>query len=113
VEDLMADLTAKDIIAGMPRHFKPASADGINADVQLHLTGIQGGDWVVSLRSGHCSVAPGTVSNPRVNLSADAQDFVGVVTGRVNPMMAFMTGRLRVQGDMALAARFPNMFGSA
>ena len=109
----MADLTARDIVTGMPRHFNPAQADGINADVQLHLTGSQGGDWVVSLRSGQCSVAPGTVANPRVNLSADAQDFVSVVTGRVNPMMAFMTGKLRVQGDMALAARFASMFGSS
>jgi putative sterol carrier protein len=109
----MADLTAKDIVTRMPTHFNPAQADGINADVQLHLTGNQGGDWVVSLRSGHCSVAPGTVANPSVNLSADAQDFVGVVTGRVNPMMAFMMGKLKVQGDMALAARFPSMFGSA
>jgi putative sterol carrier protein len=106
----MADLTAKDIITGMPSHFNPAHADGINADVQLHLTGNQGGDWVVSLRSGQCSVNPGTVVNPRVNLSADAQDFVGVVTGRLNPMMAYMMGKLRVQGDMALAARFPSLF---
>ncbi len=107
----MADLTAKDIVAYMPAHFNPAHADGINADLQLHLTGNDGGDWVVSLRSGQCSVAPGTVANPRVNLSADAQDFVNVVTGRMNPMMAFMMGKLKVQGDMALAARFPSMFG--
>ena len=109
----MAELTAKDIVAEMPRHFKAANADGINADVQLHLTGNEGGDWVVSLRSGRCSVSPGSVANPRVNLSADARDFVGVVTGRVNPMMAFMTGKLRVEGDMALAARFASMFGGS
>ncbi len=109
----MGELTAKDIIAEMPQHFNPAHADGINADVQLHLTGNEGGDWVVKLRSGQCSVAPGSVANPRVNLSAEAQDFVGVVTGRMNPMMAYMTGKLRVQGDMALAARFASMFGGS
>ncbi len=107
----MADLTAKDIIAYMPERFNPAHADGINADMQLHLTGNDGGDWVVSVRSGECTVSSGTVPNPRVNLSADARDFVSVVTGKMNPMMAYMMGKLRVQGDMTLAARFPSMFG--
>ncbi len=107
----MADVTAHDIITGMPEAFVPANADGINADVQFHLTGDDGGDWVVTVQDGRCTVRQGTVPNPRVNLTADAQTFVGVVTGSMNPMMAMMRGRLKVKGDMALAARFPKLFG--
>jgi putative sterol carrier protein len=110
---LMADLTPRDIITHMPAAFVPAKADGVSADVQLHLTGDQGGDWVVSVRSGQCTVTQGTVANPKLNLTADARDFVGVVTGRVNPVMAFMSGKLKVKGDMSLAARFPSFFGAS
>ncbi len=107
----MAEVTAQDILTGMPAAFIPANADGINADIQFHLTGNDGGDWVVTVQNGRCTVRQGTVPNPRVNLTADARDFVGVVTGKTNPMMAMMKGRLKVKGDMALAARFPKMFG--
>jgi putative sterol carrier protein len=106
----MAELTAQDIIMAMPTAFNAASANGLNANVQLRLAGDQGGDWVVGVHNGACTVQPGTVPNPQVTLNADAQDFVGVVTGRLNPMTAFMTGRLRVQGDMGLAARIPSLF---
>jgi putative sterol carrier protein len=106
----MADLTAQEIVMAMPKAFNAASADGLNADLQLRLAGDQGGDWVVGVRNGACTVQPGTVPNPQVTLNADAQDFVGLVTGQLNPMTAFMTGRLRVQGDMGLAARFPSLF---
>lgn len=106
----MADLTAQQILTGMPSAFIPANADGINADIQFHLTGQQGGDWVLSVQNGQCTVRQGTTANPRVNLTADAQEFVGVATGKVNPIMAMMKGKLKVKGDMALAARFPQMF---
>ena len=106
----MAEHSAKDLIAALPRAFDPAKANGISADVQLHLTGNQGGDWVIGVRNGACTVMAGTASNPTLSLDADAQDFVSLVTGRLNPMQALMMGRLKVQGDMGLAARFPSMF---
>ncbi len=103
-------MTPQDIISALPGAFVPSAADGVNADVQLHLTGDQGGDWVVSVQNGACKVRPGTIANPRLNITSDAQDFVSLVTGRLNPMMAFMMGKLKVQGDMGLASRFPSMF---
>jgi putative sterol carrier protein len=103
-------MTPHDIITALPTVFVPARADGINADVQLHLTGDQGGDWVVSVRNQTCTVALGTTTNPRLHITSDAQDFVNLVMGKTDPMMAFMTGRLRLKGDISLATRFPGLF---
>ena len=36
-------------------------------------------------------------------LRADADTFQGILSGDVNPTMAFMTGRLKVDGDMGKA----------
>lgn len=38
-----------------------------------------------------------------VTLSADAETFQGILSGDVNPTMAFMQGKLSVDGDMGLA----------
>ena len=36
-------------------------------------------------------------------------DFVGLATGKLDPTMAFMTGKLKVRGDMALAMKLQNL----
>jgi putative sterol carrier protein len=32
-------------------------------------------------------------------------DFLNIVNGKLNPQMAFMSGKLRIQGDMGLAMK--------
>ena len=41
-----------------------------------------------------------------VTLTADADTFEGILNGAVNPTTAFMSGRLRVDGNMGLAMQF-------
>lgn len=38
-----------------------------------------------------------------VTLTADAETFQGILSGDTNPTSAFMTGKLKVDGDMGLA----------
>lgn len=40
-----------------------------------------------------------------ITLHADLATFRGMLEGRVNPMTAFMTGKLRVEGPMGLAMK--------
>lgn len=40
-----------------------------------------------------------------VTLTADAETFQGILSGEVNPTMAFMTGKLSVDGDMGTAMK--------
>lgn len=40
-----------------------------------------------------------------VTLTADRETFEGILDGSVNPTMAFMTGKLKVDGDMGAAMR--------
>lgn len=38
-------------------------------------------------------------------------DFVKIAEGDLNPQMAFMTGKLRVEGDMSLAMQLGSILG--
>ena len=45
-----------------------------------------------------------------MTLRAAADDWASVVNGQLNPMQAFMSGKLKIQGDMALALKLQPMF---
>jgi len=46
-----------------------------------------------------------------VTLSADTETFEGMLTGDVNATSAFMTGKLKVDGDMGLAMQLASVLG--
>lgn len=46
-----------------------------------------------------------------VTLTADADTFEGILNGSVNPTAAFMTGKLKVDGNMGLAMKLSSVLG--
>lgn len=90
--------------------FQPEKAAGIDAKIQFHITGNQGGDWVASIHDKKLNVESGTTANPNLTLGADTQDILNLVSGKLNPMQAFMQGKVQVKGDMGLAMRLLELF---
>ncbi len=81
------------------------SLSGINATYQFNLSGDDGGNWVIALTEDNKSVKEGEDENAQCVISMSSGDFMGMIGGSLNPQMAFMTGKLRVKGDMALALK--------
>ena len=46
-----------------------------------------------------------------VTLSADAETFKSIISGDTNPTSAFMTGKLKVDGDMGMAMKLASVLG--
>ena len=46
-----------------------------------------------------------------VTMTASVETFQGILTGAVNPAMAFMSGKLRLEGDMGTAMRLGSALG--
>lgn len=90
--------------------FQPEKAAGINAKIQFNITGNQGGNWVASIQDQKLNVEQGTSPNPNLTLSADTQDIFKLVQGKLNPMQAFMLGKVQIKGDMGLAMRLVDLF---
>jgi len=55
-------------------------------------------------------VEQGLVDNPDLTLRADGGDYVDVITGKINPMSALMSGKLKLDGDLGLAMKLINFF---
>ena len=98
------------IFPEMLAHFNPAKAQGIDARIQFELGGDNGGSYWVSVVDGVAKSGEGKIDEPDMTIKAQADDYAAMAQGELNPMQAFMSGRVKVQGEMALAMRFMNMF---
>ena len=102
--------TVDSIFAQMGAQFRSDKAAGMNAKFQFNITGDGGGEWYASIENGACTVSEGTVDGPTVTINASAGDWVDIVTGKLNSQMAFMQGKLRVQGDLGLTSKLQSLF---
>jgi putative sterol carrier protein len=106
----MSDLSIQNLMERMQNAFLPEKAAGINVTVQVDLQGEGGGNWVVTIVNQQCTVTQGTINNPTLKMSGDAQTVMDVFTGKQDGVRAYMQGKLRVSGDMSLAMRLTSLF---
>lgn len=110
----MSDLSVNDVFAKhIPERLlaKPDLAKQINNSYQFDITGDDGGKYVVDLTQASDWVKEGTIDNPGVTVTMGAKDFLDLVGGKLNGQMAFMTGKLKIKGDMSLALKLQQILG--
>ena len=90
---------------------KPELAEQIGAKYKFEVTGDGGGTWLVDLSEGSGSVSAGD-GDADCHITVDSADFLAIINGELNGQMAFMSGKLKVQGDMMLAMKLGSILGS-
>ena len=106
----MTMTNVKEVFNRIPELLNATAAQGLDAVFQFDITGSEGGSWNVIVKDASCEVQEGTHSAPTVTLSMSAEDWVAMVNKELNPMEAFMSGKLKVSGDIMLAQRIPELF---
>jgi putative sterol carrier protein len=88
----------------------PKRLAGVNAVVLFDLAGEGGGQWTATIKDGQFDLVEGAKSPSNVTFKMKAADFTGIVNGTLNPVAAFMQGRVRVEGDMSVAMQLQTLF---
>jgi putative sterol carrier protein len=89
----------------LPARFKPDKAAGIDVTVQVNITGANGGDWAVTIKNQELEVKEGMVSSPTLAVKMAEADYMDLVNGKMSGEKAFLTGKLKFQGNIALALK--------
>lgn len=104
------DSTPQQVFDGMRKSFRAEKAKGVNVRYQFNLTGPNGGDWFVEVNDGRFKMGRGRINNPNVIFVASDKDWVALSNGQLNGTWAFLTGRLKIHGDHALAKKLDEIF---
>jgi putative sterol carrier protein len=103
-------LTVAKLMSKMPEAFIPEKAAGLDAAIQFNFTGAEPGNWYAVIKDGAVKVEQGIHASPTMTLTADSADYVRIFTGELDPMSAFMQGKLKLQGDLNLAMKMSQFF---
>lgn len=94
-------MTAKELLRRMPDALDPRAAVGTDAVIQYDISE----PTYQVLREGELTVHDGRAENPDLTVAISDENLVSLFRGELNPMTAFMSGKLKVKGDMGLAQR--------
>jgi putative sterol carrier protein len=69
------------------------------------------GKWLVEVRDGKLSVTEGADgSDADATITTSGENFDKIVAGDLNPTTAYMTGKLKLKGDMGAAMKLQKLF---
>jgi putative sterol carrier protein len=103
-------LTVADVFAAMPDAFQPEAAMGVEAVFQYRIAGEGGGDWACVVKDQACDIRKGVHDKPTCTLIMEASDFLAMMSGRLPPMQAFNSGKLRIEGDIMKSQLIERLF---
>jgi putative sterol carrier protein len=106
----MAITDVKEVFSRVPEAFDPNAAKNVNAVFQFDITGQGGGNWNVEVKAGTCQVSEGKANAPTVTVTMSSETWLAMANKQINAMQAFMSGKLKVSGDIMLAQRIPDLF---
>jgi putative sterol carrier protein len=102
----MAD-TVQEFFEGLPAHADAEKTAGMNNSYLFDIEGA--GQWLVSVSDGAVSVNEGG-GEADTTITASEETMMAVVRGEQNPTTAYMTGKLKIKGDMGAAMKLQKLF---
>ncbi|MFP4476126.1 MAG: SDR family NAD(P)-dependent oxidoreductase [Desulfatibacillaceae bacterium] len=104
------DVTPAQVFEVMPSTFKADAAEGVDVVFQYEISGASGGSWSVSVKDKKVDIQEGKAAKPTCTLKMADADFVDMVTGKLNPMTAFTSGKLAIEGDVMKSQLIEKLF---
>jgi putative sterol carrier protein len=100
-------VAAKEFFDGLQAQADPTKLAGMTNSYVFDIEGE--GQWFVNVQDGALSVTEGS-GDADATISTTAETFEKIVAGEQNPTTAYMTGKLKIKGDMGAAMKLQKLF---
>lgn len=77
---------------------------GLEITVNVNLTGSDPAQWIVRAGNGQLALDQGQAPEADVTVTAAGETAVGIFEKTVDPMKAFLTGKIKLKGDIGKIA---------
>jgi len=103
-------MTTRELLYGLPAKVSPSAIEGLETVFHFDIEGEQGGLYTIRVANGKIKVEDGLLGEPKCVVRATDQNFINLVSGDLNPMMAVLTGKVKIsnQGEML---KYAKIFG--
>ena len=99
--------TVQDFFANLASRADPAKTAGMTNSYVFDIDGA--GQWMVDVDDGTITVSEGA-GDADVTISTSQETFEKIIAGEQNPTSAYMTGKLKIKGDMGAAMKLQKLF---
>jgi putative sterol carrier protein len=103
--------TVQEFFETLPAQADMSKTAGMNNSYGFDIEGA--GQWTVKVTDGDVSVQDGIADSPDVTISASEEVFQRILSGEQNATSAYMTGKIKLKGDMGAAMKLQKLFPSA
>ncbi|MGH2806603.1 MAG: SCP2 sterol-binding domain-containing protein [Actinomycetota bacterium] len=111
VKTIGTDIVLKGIFDGMQDAFQPEKAAGTTATLQYDITTDDGvKQWTVEISGDKCVTSEAGAADPRLTLQIGLVDFIRLIFGQAQGQQLFMSGKLKLKGDMMFAMQMQTFF---
>jgi putative sterol carrier protein len=100
-------MSVRDFFDGLESRVDPAKTAGMNNSYLFDIEGA--GKWKVDVQDGSVSVTE-DADDADVTISTSEETFEKITSGEQNATSAYMTGKLKVKGDMGAAMKLQKLF---
>ncbi len=101
-------MSAEAFFAGLEARVDPGKIAGIDNSYLFDVT--DEGQWLVEVRNGAVTVSDGAGRDADVRIEVSGAVFDRIASGEQNPATAYMTGKLKISGDMSVALKLQKLF---
>jgi putative sterol carrier protein len=103
--------TSAEVFDALCHAFRPDKAGSDGALFQFDLSGDMGGRYWLKIENGICSTGAGDApSEAEVTFTGAGDDFVKMINGELNPIMAMTLGKIKIKGSMGTATKLMSWF---
>jgi putative sterol carrier protein len=88
---------------------EPQRVAGLTARYRFDIAGDGGGVWLLDIEQGRATITREDTDQVDVHVGIDSTDLVALAAGQLNGFEAFMSGKIRVQGNMEYGMRLADI----
>lgn len=98
-------MTSQELLATLQELVQNARPDpGLELVALVELTGPDPAQWTARVGQGRASLESGRPEGPDLTVTGSTETAVAIFQKRLKPLMALLTGKVKVQGDMGKMA---------